>query len=44
MISALCTYCGKEINTPTLYVTLGKRVKNIPGSYKEEDTVFFNAA
>ncbi|CDW84381.1 UNKNOWN [Stylonychia lemnae] len=43
-VAALCTYCGREIETPQLKVTIGKRIRNIKGSFKEENTVFYNAA
>jgi hypothetical protein len=42
-IHALCTYCGKEIPTPELKVTIGKRLKSVKGSYYEENTVFVSA-
>lgn len=42
-IQALCTYCGKEINTPELKVMIGKRLKSIKGSYQEENTIFLSA-
>lgn len=42
-IHALCTYCGKEILAPQLKVMIGKRLKNVKGSYKEENTVFISA-
>jgi hypothetical protein len=32
-IHALCTYCGKDIPTPELRVTVGKRMKSMASSY-----------
>lgn len=43
-IQALCTYCGREIQTPQLKVTIGKRIRNLKGSYKEETSMFISAA
>ncbi len=43
LIHALCTYCGREIPTPQLKVMIGKRIRNVKGSYKEENTIFISA-
>ena len=40
----MCTYCGKEIEQPQLKVMVGKRIRNLKGSYKEENTMFVSAA
>ncbi len=43
IIQALCIFCGREIETPALKVVVGKKMRNVPESYKEVDTAFLSA-
>ena len=43
-ILVLCIYCGKEIDTPELKVTVGKSIRGNPKSYRDESTIFLSAS
>ena len=45
-VKAECTFCGKQIDYPKLYVTIGKRVSRGSTQHKpvEEKPPFFSAS